>query len=189
MAEKRTIKAYVAADPERITTPEGKQFAAFPVVENKRYKDPETQEWKDAKATRYDVTVDQPKLRDNVLASLEKGQRVTVEGNYVAKPYSDSNGNQRIGRITGSRRCCRGTGHPAGRESEYERAGDRARELACMGAEPGPVPTTFTAVRGPWSASPPAVHTTTATGPRAGCRSGTVTGHGCKFGRRPRSRG
>lgn len=97
MAEKRTIKAYVAADPERITTPEGKQFAAFPVVENKRYKDPETQEWKDAKATRYDVTVDQPKLRDNVLASLEKGQRVTVEGNYVAKPYIDSNGNQRIG--------------------------------------------------------------------------------------------
>lgn len=97
MAEKRTVKAYVADDPKLITTPEGKQFAAFPVVENKRYKDPETQEWKDAKATRYEVTVDQPKLRDNVVASLEKGQRVSVEGNYVPKPYVDGWGDQRVG--------------------------------------------------------------------------------------------
>lgn len=97
MAEKRTIKAYVADDPKLINTPEGKSFAAFPVVENKRYRDPDTQEWKDAKATRYEVTVDQPKLRDNVLASLQKGQRVSVEGNYVPKPFTDNEGNQRVG--------------------------------------------------------------------------------------------
>ncbi|SMY04400.1 Single-strand binding protein family protein [Brevibacterium sp. 239c] len=97
MAEKRTVKAYVADDPKLINSPEGKSFVAFPVVDNKRYKDPDTQEWKDAKATRYEVTVDQPKLRDNVLASLEKGQRVSVEGNYVPKPYIDGQGNQRVG--------------------------------------------------------------------------------------------
>lgn len=98
MAEKRTIKAYVAADPELITTPEGKEFVAFPAVENKRYKDPDTHEWKDAKATKYEVTVDQPKLRANLLVSLEKGQRVSVEGNYVPKPYIDKNtGEQRVG--------------------------------------------------------------------------------------------
>lgn len=97
MAEKRTITAYVAADPELITPRDGKEFAAFPVVENKRYKDPETQEWKDAKSTRYEVTVDHPKLRANLLVSLEKGQRVKVEGNYVPKPYVDGKGNQRVG--------------------------------------------------------------------------------------------
>lgn len=97
MAEKRNVKAYVADNPQLIHTKDGKEFAAFPVIENKRYKDPETQEWKDAKATRYEVTVDQPGLRDNVLASLEKGQRVSVEGNYVPKPYIDGQGQQRVG--------------------------------------------------------------------------------------------
>ncbi|SMX91322.1 Single-strand binding protein family protein [Brevibacterium iodinum ATCC 49514] len=98
MAEKRTISGNVAADPELRSAPDGTQFAAFPVMENKRYRDPETNEWKDAKATRYEVTVDNAKLRDNIMASLEKGQRVAVNGNYVPKPFVDKKtGEQRVG--------------------------------------------------------------------------------------------
>lgn len=96
MAEKRTITAYLAEDPRLVRTNDGQAFAAFKVLENKRYKDPDTNEWKDAKATAYDVTVDNAKLRDNVLASLEKGQRVTVQGKYVPKPWTDKHGQNRI---------------------------------------------------------------------------------------------
>lgn len=95
MADKRKITGYLAADPRRVEH-NGTQFAAFEVLENKRYFDGDEQVWKDAKPTKYEVTVDQEGLRENLLASLESGQRVTVEGNYKPKPYVDGEGNQRV---------------------------------------------------------------------------------------------
>lgn len=95
VADKRKITGYLAADPRRVEH-NGTQFAAFEVLENKRYFDGDEQVWKDAKPTKYEVTVDQEGLRENLLASLESGQRVTVEGNYKPKPYVDGEGNQRV---------------------------------------------------------------------------------------------
>ena len=96
MAEKRKITGYLAEDPRLVQLDNGKEFAAFVMMENKRYFDGDEQVWKDAKPTRYEVSVDQEGLRDNVLASLESGQRVTVEGNYKPKPFTDGEGNQRV---------------------------------------------------------------------------------------------
>lgn len=74
MADKRKITGYLAADPRRVEH-NGTQFAAFEVLENKRYFDGDEQVWKDAKPTKYEVTVDQEGLRENLLASLESQQQ------------------------------------------------------------------------------------------------------------------
>lgn len=96
MAEKRKITGYLAEDPRLVELEDGKRFAAFVMMENKRYFDGDEQAWKDAKPSRYEVTVDQEGLRDNLMASLESGQRVTVDGNYKPKAFTDNEGNQRV---------------------------------------------------------------------------------------------
>lgn len=82
--EKKTISGNTTGDPEVKTLNDGRQIVAFTVAENKRFLDPDTQEWKDAKATFYDVAIEREHLAKHVLASVEKGQRVKVEGKVTA---------------------------------------------------------------------------------------------------------
>ncbi|MFP3397172.1 single-stranded DNA-binding protein [Brevibacterium sp. SIMBA_078] len=95
--EKKTISGNTTGDPEVRTLNDGRQIVAFTVAENKRFLDPDTQEWKDAKATFYDVAIEREHLAKHVLASVEKGQRVKVEGKVTAKPYTDRYGSAQVG--------------------------------------------------------------------------------------------
>lgn len=92
MGEK-TITGHLANDPREVTTREGKPLTALRVLENQRVFDRERQKWVDGEAVGYDVAIVQDRLRDNALAGLSKGDRVTVRGNYEVSPYV----NQRTG--------------------------------------------------------------------------------------------
>lgn len=97
MAENRNITGYVAQDPKKVTTAQGRDLAVLRVLENNRAYDREAGEWKDLEPTGYDVAVGRDGLRENVLSSVQKGQRVTVEGRYEPKAYMDREGNPQVG--------------------------------------------------------------------------------------------
>lgn len=89
----KTITGYLANDPREVTSREGKALTALRVLENQRVFDREHQKWVDGEAVGYDVAIVQDRLRENALAGLSKGDRVTVRGNYEVSPYV----NQRTG--------------------------------------------------------------------------------------------
>lgn len=93
---KRQITGYVAHDPKTITTDAGRELAVFRVAENHRAFDQETGAWRDAGTSWYNVAVGKERLRENVMASVTKGQRVTIDGNYEASAFIDSNGEARV---------------------------------------------------------------------------------------------
>lgn len=92
-----TVTGNLAADPKQIETKDGREFAAFRLVENKRFFDRESQEWKDGRSVGYDVVVEQEQLRANVLASLKSGQRVVVSGNQTDYAYMSKSGEPQVG--------------------------------------------------------------------------------------------
>lgn len=86
MGEK-TITGHLADDPREVTARAGKALTALRVLENQRVFDREQQKWVDGEAIGYDVVIVQDRLRENVLAGLSKGDRVTVRGNYEVSSY------------------------------------------------------------------------------------------------------
>lgn len=97
MAHDHSITGYVSNDPKRIQTKDGRDLAVFSIAENKRFYDKQAQQWADAKPTYYDVAVEREGLRENVLAGLQKGQRVNVEGKYSPRAYVDRDGVAQVG--------------------------------------------------------------------------------------------
>lgn len=97
MAENRNITGYVAQDPKMVTTAQDRDLAVLRVLENNRAYDREAGEWKDLEPTGYDVAIGRDGLRENVLSSVQKGQRVSVEGRYEPKAYLDREGNPQVG--------------------------------------------------------------------------------------------
>lgn|GEM_PF-2924725 len=97
MAHDYSVTGYVSNDPKRIQTKDGRDLAVFSIAENKRFYDKQAQQWTDAKPTYYDVAVERESLRENVLAGLQKGQRVNVEGKYSPRAYVDRDGVAQVG--------------------------------------------------------------------------------------------
>lgn len=95
-AGKKSVRGNVVNDPEEVETPNG-TLVAFRLADNKRFYDRQTQQWKDAKPTYYDVGINKERLQANVLASVEKGQQVTVEGNHQVQAFTHNNGDAGIG--------------------------------------------------------------------------------------------
>ncbi len=62
------------------------------VAENGRRFNEDSRAWEDTEAKFYDVAVERAQLRENVAASLHKGDRVTVTGDYRVGAYATSTG-------------------------------------------------------------------------------------------------
>lgn len=90
------ITGNLAADPEKVRHPSGNPqefLAVFAVAENRGYTDRQTGEWVDRAPLYYSVAVDSEDghMAQNILDSLHKGDRVTVEGRYSVEPYLNKN--------------------------------------------------------------------------------------------------
>lgn len=87
MADKRMITGNVAADPELVQFQNGKQIASFRIAEDNGYSDRKTGKWVEQDPTWYNVSVEDDRLRQNVMDSVRSGQKVTVEGNYKPEAF------------------------------------------------------------------------------------------------------
>ena len=83
-----TFEGNIAADLELNYTPAGKPVVRFPVLVNRRRKDPETGEWSDGEPTRH-ACVAFGVLGEHLADSLTKGDRVLVVGNVVTDAWDD----------------------------------------------------------------------------------------------------
>ena len=91
------VSGTLVDDPQRITTGAGQDLVVMKVAENKRVFDRQANEWTDGEPNFYEVAVDAQarrlgNLADNVVSSLHKGDRVSVEGAYTATPYQAKDG-------------------------------------------------------------------------------------------------
>ncbi|REE02305.1 single-stranded DNA-binding protein [Citricoccus muralis] len=89
---KKTVQGNLTGDPRQVQTKAGQDLVVFKMAENHRRFNEDSRKWEDTDPTFYDVAVDRPRFGENVLASLHKGDRVTVSGNYQVGAYSTSTG-------------------------------------------------------------------------------------------------
>ncbi|WP_413543329.1 single-stranded DNA-binding protein [Citricoccus nitrophenolicus] len=89
---KKTVQGNLTGDPRHVRSKSGQELVVMTVAENGRRFNEESREWEDTDPTFYDVAMDRSQLRENVLSSLHKGDRVTVTGNYQVGAYSTSTG-------------------------------------------------------------------------------------------------
>ena len=89
-----TIVGNMTRDPEIRYTPSGAQSVRFGVAVNRRWRDSQTGEWKDAEPSFFDVICWRD-LADNVAESLSKGSRVIVSGRIEQRSWQDQEGNRR----------------------------------------------------------------------------------------------
>jgi single-strand DNA-binding protein len=88
-----TIVGNVTRDPELRYTPSGAANASFGVAVNRRWRDPQSNDWKE-QVSFFDV-VCWREMADNVCESLSKGTRVLVTGRLEQRSWEDGDGNKR----------------------------------------------------------------------------------------------
>ncbi|NUL44062.1 single-stranded DNA-binding protein [Cellulosimicrobium funkei] len=89
---KKTVQGNLTGDPRHVRSKSGQELVVMTVAENGRRFNEESRAWEDTEAKFYGVAMDRSRLGENVLASLHKGDRVTVSGNYQVGAYSTSTG-------------------------------------------------------------------------------------------------
>lgn len=88
---KHTATGNLVDDPVQRAVASGK-LTTFRLADTPRVFDRSASEWKDGETVFYDVAVKNARFGDNVMASLAKGNRVTVAGNYEPVPYVAKDG-------------------------------------------------------------------------------------------------
>ena len=88
-----TIVGNVTRDPELRYTPSGAALASFGVAVNRRWRDPQSNEQKEA-VSFFDV-VCWKEMADNVCETLSKGTRIVVTGRLEQRSWEDSDGNKK----------------------------------------------------------------------------------------------
>jgi len=88
-----TIIGNITRDPELRHTPSGQRNATFGVAVNRRWRDQQTQDWKE-QVSFFDVVCWRD-LADNAYESLTKGARVIVTGRLDQRSWDDAQGNRR----------------------------------------------------------------------------------------------
>ena len=83
-----TFEGNIAAELELTYTPTGKHVVKFPVLVNRRRKDPDTGEWVDGEPTRH-ACVAFGTLGEHIAGSLGSGDRVLIVGNVVTDAWDD----------------------------------------------------------------------------------------------------
>lgn len=87
----KTIQGNLVDDPKQIPTQNGPMVVMTVAEQNQRF-DRDSQQYVDMDPTYYDVGISREKLGQNVLASVHKGDRVSVTGNYAVEPYVSKKG-------------------------------------------------------------------------------------------------
>lgn len=88
-----TIIGNITRDPELRYTPSGAATATFGLAVNRRWRDQQTQEWKEQ--TSFIDVVCWREMADNVSESLTKGSRVIVNGRLEQRSWEDGEGNKK----------------------------------------------------------------------------------------------
>ena len=88
---KHTATGNLVEDPVQREVTSGK-LTTFRLADTPRVFDREANDWKDGETVFYDVAVKNARFGENVMASLSKGNRVTVAGNYEPVPYVAKDG-------------------------------------------------------------------------------------------------
>ena len=88
-----TIVGNVTRDPELRYTPSGAANASFGVAVNRRWRDSQSNDWKE-QVSFFDV-VCWREMADNVCESLSKGTRIVVTGRLEQRSWEDSDGNKK----------------------------------------------------------------------------------------------
>ena len=88
-----TVVGNVTRDPELRYTPSGAANASFGVAVNRRWRDAQTNDWKE-QVSFFDV-VCWREMADNVCESLSKGTRIVVTGRLEQRSWEDSEGNKK----------------------------------------------------------------------------------------------
>ncbi len=88
-----TIVGNLTRDPELRYTPSGAPNATFGVAVNRRWRDQQTNDWKE-QVSFFDVVCWRD-LADNACESLTKGARVIVTGRLDQRSWDDAEGNRR----------------------------------------------------------------------------------------------
>jgi len=88
-----TIVGNVTRDPELRYTPSGAANASFGVAVNRRWRDQQTNDWKE-QVSFFDV-VCWREMADNVCESLAKGTRIVVTGRLEQRSWEDGDGNKK----------------------------------------------------------------------------------------------
>lgn len=88
---KHTATGNLVDDPVQRAVTSGK-LTTFRLADTPRVFDRTANEWKDGETVYYDVAVKNARFGENVMASLAKGNRVTVAGNYEPVPYVAKDG-------------------------------------------------------------------------------------------------
>ena len=83
-----TFEGNIAADIEVTYTTSGKQVVRFPVLINRRRKDPDIGEWVDGEPTRHSCTAFGA-LGEHIADSLGKGDRVLIVGTVTTDVWAD----------------------------------------------------------------------------------------------------
>lgn len=86
------VTGNLVENPRQVMRSNGEPMVVLQVAENHRRLDRESNQWVDAGATYYDVAIIKEGLGQNVLASMQQGNRVTVEGSYQSVPFVTSAG-------------------------------------------------------------------------------------------------
>ncbi len=88
-----TIVGNVTRDPELRYTPSGAALASFGVAVNRRWRDAQSNDWKES-VSFLDV-VCWREMADNVCESLSKGTRIVVTGRLEQRSWEDNDGNKK----------------------------------------------------------------------------------------------
>lgn len=88
---KHTATGNLVEDPVQREVASGK-LTTFRLADTPRFFDREANDWKDGETVFYDVAVKNARFGENVMASLSKGNRVTVAGNYEPVPFVATDG-------------------------------------------------------------------------------------------------
>lgn len=83
-----TFTGDLAADPEVVWVPGGRQVTRLHVIESRRRQNPDTGEWEDAEPNTYRVQA-RANLGENAGKSLRQGMTVDVVGHIVTDRWSD----------------------------------------------------------------------------------------------------
>tara|TARA_B100000029_G_C17538164_1_gene945653 strand:- start:845 stop:1300 length:456 start_codon:yes stop_codon:yes gene_type:complete len=84
----------VGKDPEIKATQNGSKLASFSIATSKRWKDKQTQEYKD-KTEWHKVVIFGEGLVDIVEKYVKKGSKIYIEGEISTRKWSDQQGNDR----------------------------------------------------------------------------------------------
>lgn len=88
----KSVTGNLADHPHKATTNNGRELTVMRVLENQRVYDREQQQWVDGETTGYDVAIGNERLAENAVQGLQKGDRVTVRGDYQVGSYTNRDG-------------------------------------------------------------------------------------------------